>query len=202
MESHSLWPPAHPGRGPVSCPCHLCLAAPRLREYHEKSSDYRNRRLGRFVNSDPPSPCTVSWISICTFRRTPCSWPGLRESPQLPSTPLGAIRQPAASWGRPSACRGSVSEIVEACSLRISAPAMRQVRYEIVEDDGSFYGDIPAIPGVWANDKTLEACREEWRDGCSSALPITPRFPTLTASALRSAKSLECLPLLQSKGRT
>ena len=38
---------------------------------------------------------------------------------------------------------------------------MRQARYEIVEDDGSFYGEIPAIPGVWANAKTLEACREE-----------------------------------------
>ena len=39
--------------------------------------------------------------------------------------------------------------------------AMRQARYEIVEDDGSFYGHIPAIPGVWANAKTLEACRDE-----------------------------------------
>jgi predicted RNase H-like HicB family nuclease len=39
--------------------------------------------------------------------------------------------------------------------------AMRQAHYEIVEDDGSFYGEIPAIPGVWANARTLEACREE-----------------------------------------
>src|SRR6185437_7072332 len=39
--------------------------------------------------------------------------------------------------------------------------AMRQARYEIVEDDGSFYGEIPAVPGVWANAKTLEDCREE-----------------------------------------
>jgi predicted RNase H-like HicB family nuclease len=39
--------------------------------------------------------------------------------------------------------------------------AMRQARYEIVEDDGSFYGEIPAIPGVWANANTLESCREE-----------------------------------------
>ena len=39
--------------------------------------------------------------------------------------------------------------------------AMRQARYEIVEDDGSFYAHIPAIPGVWANAKTLEACRAE-----------------------------------------
>ena len=38
---------------------------------------------------------------------------------------------------------------------------MRHARHEIVEDDGSFYGEIPPIPGVWANCKTLEACREE-----------------------------------------
>jgi predicted RNase H-like HicB family nuclease len=38
---------------------------------------------------------------------------------------------------------------------------MRQARYEIVEDDGAFYGDIPAILGVWAHAKTLEACRKE-----------------------------------------
>ena len=39
--------------------------------------------------------------------------------------------------------------------------AMHQARYEIVEDDGSFCGEIPAIRGIWANAKTLEACREE-----------------------------------------
>jgi predicted RNase H-like HicB family nuclease len=39
--------------------------------------------------------------------------------------------------------------------------AMGQAHYEIVEDDGTFYGSIPAIPGVWANAGTLEACREE-----------------------------------------
>ena len=39
--------------------------------------------------------------------------------------------------------------------------AMRRARYEIVEDDGSFYGEIPSIPGVWANARTLEGCREE-----------------------------------------
>lgn len=39
--------------------------------------------------------------------------------------------------------------------------AMRRARYEILEDDGSFYGDIPGFDGVWANAGTLEACREE-----------------------------------------
>ena len=58
--------------------------------------------------------------------------------------------------------------------------AMHQARYEIVEDDGSFYGEIPAIRGIWANAQTLEACREELESvlegWCCSALPITPRF--------------------------
>ncbi len=39
--------------------------------------------------------------------------------------------------------------------------AMRHARYEIIEDDGSFYGEIPDIPGVWANASTLESCRDE-----------------------------------------
>jgi predicted RNase H-like HicB family nuclease len=39
--------------------------------------------------------------------------------------------------------------------------AMRLEHYEILEDDGSFYGEIPGFQGVWANEPTLEACREE-----------------------------------------
>ena len=39
--------------------------------------------------------------------------------------------------------------------------ALRQAHYETIEDDGSFYGYIPSIQGVWANAKTLEGCREE-----------------------------------------
>jgi len=41
---------------------------------------------------------------------------------------------------------------------------MRQATYEIVEDDGSFYGAITRHPGVWANAPTLEA-RASWKDG-------------------------------------
>ncbi|MGA2599619.1 MAG: type II toxin-antitoxin system HicB family antitoxin [Bryobacteraceae bacterium] len=39
--------------------------------------------------------------------------------------------------------------------------AMRRATYEILEDDGSFYGCVPDLPGVWANAATLEACRED-----------------------------------------
>ena len=39
--------------------------------------------------------------------------------------------------------------------------AMRKAKYEILSDDGTFYGEIPEFNGVWANADTLEACREE-----------------------------------------
>lgn len=39
--------------------------------------------------------------------------------------------------------------------------AMRQAKYEILPDDGSFYGEIPGFQGVWANAATLEDCRDE-----------------------------------------
>jgi predicted RNase H-like HicB family nuclease len=39
--------------------------------------------------------------------------------------------------------------------------AMRQAKYEILPDDGSFYGEIPGFQGVYANANQLEACREE-----------------------------------------
>nr|VFJ49758.1 MAG: Predicted nuclease of the RNAse H fold, HicB family [Candidatus Kentron sp. DK]VFJ61038.1 MAG: Predicted nuclease of the RNAse H fold, HicB family [Candidatus Kentron sp. DK] len=39
--------------------------------------------------------------------------------------------------------------------------AMRHARYEILRDDGSFYGEIQECQGVYANAATLENCREE-----------------------------------------
>ena len=37
--------------------------------------------------------------------------------------------------------------------------AMRQARYEILKDDGGFYGEIPQCRGVYACAPTLEGCR-------------------------------------------
>jgi len=39
--------------------------------------------------------------------------------------------------------------------------AMHRAKYEILEDDGTFFGKIPGFQGVWANAITLEGCREE-----------------------------------------
>ena len=39
--------------------------------------------------------------------------------------------------------------------------ALRKAKYEILPDDGSFYGEIPGFQGVYANADQLEKCREE-----------------------------------------
>lgn len=39
--------------------------------------------------------------------------------------------------------------------------ALRHAHYDILSDDGSFYGEIPECNGVYARAGTLEACRDE-----------------------------------------
>ena len=39
--------------------------------------------------------------------------------------------------------------------------AMRWAKYEILSDDGTYYGEIPGFDGVYANADALEVCREE-----------------------------------------
>jgi predicted RNase H-like HicB family nuclease len=42
--------------------------------------------------------------------------------------------------------------------------AMRQAHYKILPGDGSYFGEISGITGVWANARTLEECRDELED--------------------------------------
>ena len=39
--------------------------------------------------------------------------------------------------------------------------AMRHAHYEILADDGTYYGEIPECRGVYANASNLEECRTE-----------------------------------------
>ena len=39
--------------------------------------------------------------------------------------------------------------------------ALRHAHYEILKDDGTYYGEIRECRGVYANAPSLEACREE-----------------------------------------
>ncbi len=42
--------------------------------------------------------------------------------------------------------------------------AMEKAHYEIIEDEGTFWGEIPDFQGVWARAETLEKCRESLRE--------------------------------------
>lgn len=38
--------------------------------------------------------------------------------------------------------------------------ALSHARYEIIEDEEPYYGEIPGLPGVYATGRSLEECRE------------------------------------------
>jgi len=40
---------------------------------------------------------------------------------------------------------------------------LKTARYRLL-DDGTYFGEIPGIRGVWANAKNLEDCREELQE--------------------------------------
>ena len=41
--------------------------------------------------------------------------------------------------------------------------AMERARYKLL-DDRTYFGEIPDCPGVWANETSLERCRETLRE--------------------------------------
>ena len=54
--------------------------------------------------------------------------------------------------------------------------AVESARYEIVEDDGSYWGEIPGFPGVWAKHKTLPGCQRELREAVSDWIALRVRL--------------------------
>ena len=66
--------------------------------------------------------------------------------------------------------------------LQYVQAAMNRAKYEILSDDGSYYGEVDGFPGVYSNSDTLERCRtqlqeilEEWilfRVSRNLSLPI------------------------------
>mgnify|MGYP003422876733 CR=1 FL=1 len=50
--------------------------------------------------------------------------------------------------------------------------AMELATYEIIEDEGTYWGEIPQLQGVWANHSTLEGCRTELREALSDWIAL------------------------------
>ncbi len=42
--------------------------------------------------------------------------------------------------------------------------SLQHAHYEILEEDKSFYGEIPGFQGVYANANSLEDCREQLKE--------------------------------------
>ncbi|MBW4631121.1 MAG: type II toxin-antitoxin system HicB family antitoxin [Iphinoe sp. HA4291-MV1] len=54
--------------------------------------------------------------------------------------------------------------------------AMELAVYEIIEDDGTYWGEIPPLQGVWARHQTLEGCRRELKEALSDWLALRLRL--------------------------
>ncbi|HRI55707.1 MAG: type II toxin-antitoxin system HicB family antitoxin [Anaerolinea sp.] len=68
--------------------------------------------------------------------------------------------------------------------------AMHKARYKILED-GSYFGEIPGFQGVWANDDSLEACRQELQSALEGwillGLRLGHSFPVVNSLRLDGA---------------
>jgi len=54
--------------------------------------------------------------------------------------------------------------------------AMELAKYEIVEDDNSYWGEIPGFQGVWAKHVTLTGCQRELREALSDWIALRLRL--------------------------
>jgi predicted RNase H-like HicB family nuclease len=57
--------------------------------------------------------------------------------------------------------------------------AMNHAHYEILPEDGSYYGEIPGFEGIYANTASLEVCREELQEVLEEwlVLRVSQRLP-------------------------
>jgi len=54
--------------------------------------------------------------------------------------------------------------------------AMELARYEIIEEDASYWGEIPGLQGVWAKHQTLAGCQRELREALSDWIALRLRM--------------------------
>ena len=51
--------------------------------------------------------------------------------------------------------------------------ALKRARYEIIDDEEPYYGEVPELRGVWATGKTLEECRKNLKEVIEGWLVIS-----------------------------
>ena len=63
--------------------------------------------------------------------------------------------------------------------------AMEMATYEIIEDDASYWGEIPGLQGVWARHQTLAGCQRELREALSDWVALRLRLGLETPEIAR-----------------
>ena len=58
----------------------------------------------------------------------------------------------------------TIPEMVIKMILEYIEKALAHARYELIEDDEPYYGEIPGLEGVYATGKTLEECRANLKE--------------------------------------
>jgi len=73
--------------------------------------------------------------------------------------------------------------------------ALSRARYEIIEDEEPYYGEVPELEGVWATGKTLEECRHNLAEVIDGWLVARLRkglsIPSIGEHKIEGLKTLE-----------
>jgi len=73
--------------------------------------------------------------------------------------------------------------------------ALGKARYEIIEDEEPYYGEVPELQGVWANGKTLEECRRNLAEVIDGWLVVRLRkglpIPPIDGHSVREPERIE-----------
>lgn len=59
---------------------------------------------------------------------------------------------------------------------RLIDEAMERAVYEIIEGEGTYWGEISGFQGVWARHVTLEGCRRDLREALSDWIALRLRL--------------------------
>ncbi len=72
--------------------------------------------------------------------------------------------------------------------------ALKKAHFELIKDKEPFYGEIPALRGVWATGRTLEECRSNLVEALEGWLLVRLRkglpIPKIGGIALSAATRL------------
>jgi len=73
--------------------------------------------------------------------------------------------------------------------------ALSRARYELIEDEEPYYGEVPELEGVWATGKTLEECRRNLAEVIDGWLVVRLRrglsIPSIGEHKIEELKTLK-----------